>query len=122
MYRDLPPALALAAAKRDIMLDRPGVHVLIVHKGPSELRPVEGYFASVDGEVPNKLETGRDNNIISAIVTRKYTVLVFYEGTIFYKGSKRCGNISRSDDHITSNVLLVMRISSARMRMSLATT
>ena len=96
MYRDLPPALALAAAKRDIILDRPGVHVLIVHKyGSSELRPVEGYYASVDGEVPNKLETGRDSNIIGAIVARKYTVLVFYEGTIFYKGSKRFGNISQ---------------------------
>ena len=106
------------------MLDRPGVHVLIVHKGPSELRPVEGYYAPVDGEVPNKLETGRDNNLISAIVTRKYTVLVFYEGIIFYKGSKRCDNIVQKQlpHHITSNVLLVMKISFARMRMSLATT
>ena len=92
MYRDLPPALALAAAKRDIVLDRPGVHVLIVHKrASSELRPVEGYYAAVEGEVPNKLETGRDN-IIGAIVARKYTVLVFYEGTIFYTGNKRFGN------------------------------
>lgn len=76
------------------MHDRPGVHVLIVHKrGSSELRPIEGYYAAVEGEVPNKLETGRDNNIVGAIVARKYTVLVFYEGTIFYKGSKRFGNI-----------------------------
>ena len=106
MYRDLPPALALAAAKRDIILDRPGVHVLIAHKyGPGELRPVEGYYASVDGEVPNKLETGRDNNIIGTFVARKYTVLVFYEGTIFYKGSRRFGNIFRGAS-ITSRLTL----------------
>jgi hypothetical protein len=103
LYRDLPPALALAAAKRDIILDRPGVHVLIVHKRDSnELRPVEGHYVPVEGEVPNKLETGRDNNIIGAIVARKYTVLVFYEGTIFYKGSKRFSNIVQ--DHLPHHV------------------
>jgi len=96
LYRDLPPALALAAAKRDTLLDRPGAHVLIVHKSDSsELRPVEGFYVPAEGEVQNKLETGRENNIIGAIVSRKYTVLVFYEGTIFYKGSKRFGNIGQ---------------------------
>jgi hypothetical protein len=72
------------------MSDHLGMHVLIVHKpGESELRPMEGHYVPVGGEVPNKLETGRDNNLIGAIVARKYTVLVFYEGTIFYKGSKK---------------------------------
>jgi hypothetical protein len=96
LYRDLPPALALAAAKRDIILDRPGVHVLIAHKphkpDEDELRPVQGYYVPVDGEAPDKLETGRDSSIIGAIVARKYRVLVFYEGTIFYNGSKRFVN------------------------------
>ena len=69
------------------------MHVLIVHKRDShELRPIEGYYVPVDGEVPDKLETGRDNNIISAIVARKYTVMVFYEATIFYNGSRRFVN------------------------------
>ena len=78
------------------MFDRPGVHVLIFHQRDGhELRPIEGYYVPVDGEVPNKLETGRDNNIIGAIVARKYTVLVFYEGTIFYKGSRRFVNTIR---------------------------
>ena len=77
---------------RDIMLDRPGVHVLIVHRrGSNELRPVEGYYVPVDGEVPRKLETGRENVIIGTDMARKYTVLVFYEGI-----TRICPNISQA--------------------------